>query len=648
MMSPLSVAKYLEPGTINFDVVIFDEASQVKPEDALSPILRGDQLVIFGDSKQLPPTSFFEHTVEEKQEQDPEKELQRRVADSESILSLCRSKFPTRRLKWHYRSRHESLIAVSNSEFYNNELLIYPSPRQEDENLGLNFRHLADTSYDRGGSSVNQKEARKVAEACVEHFQNYPDKSLGVGTFSRAQQEAIEEEILRIRKENKEIDPHFSKNKFEPFFVKNLERIQGDERDVIYISVGYGYGPEGGFSHYFGPINKKNGWRRLNVLITRARERCEIFANFTSHTLKVNQNSPRGLRVLKTFLKYAETGQLGHPQQVRKDPESAFEESVLEFLRSEDIKAEPQVGSAGYRIDIGIVDPEYPGRYILGIECDGAPYHSTKVARARDRLRQQVLEDRGWKIYRIWSTDWYRNRERAKERLVHEVQKAKRSQGTKKTFRDDSKKSEIDSQKAKTQNFMRLDSDDGSNFKSLEELVDPYKKATSYGPVQLRNGSPTALITKIKKITKQEGPIHKETLFKRLRDASNVKKIGSNIRKKIEIAIDKAISSGSVEKKKDFIWPVDLEVPPVRKRTGEISANIDKISVEEISEGIKLILRTHYSASEKELIRSTAKLLGFDRTSKKTSKKLHNIINEMIKKEIVEEKESGEISLLKQ
>lgn len=250
---------------------------------------------MLGDTKQLPPTSFFDQVVDQR---DSEDQWAFNIQDVESILDLCRSSFPSKRLKWHYRSRHESLIAVSNQQFYNNELLIYPSPVQDSEELGLRLNHLPDTVYDRGGSSVNRKEARVVAEAAVNHYRNNPSKSLGVGTFSQAQQQAIQEEIERLRKEHPEIDKYFSRDRSEHFFVKNLERIQGDERDVIFISIGYGYDADGKFSHNFGPLNQRAGWRRLNVLITRARERCIVYSNFTADALDESKLSNRGLRSL--------------------------------------------------------------------------------------------------------------------------------------------------------------------------------------------------------------------------------------------------------------------------------------------------------------------------------------------------------------
>jgi len=239
MMSPLSIAQFLDPKTVKFDVIVFDEASQVRPEDALGALLRGNQVVVMGDTRQLPPTSFFDRLTQDGVGDDGDG--QAAVTDVESILHQCKRSFPTKSLTWHYRSRHESLIAVSNHEFYDNKLRIYPSPVDKVDELGLQFVHLPDTVYDRGKSSVNRLEARRVAEAAVEHYRRHPKKSLGIGTFNVRQQQAILEEVELQLRHYPEMESYFKSDREDHFFVKNLETIQGDERDVIFISVGFGF-----------------------------------------------------------------------------------------------------------------------------------------------------------------------------------------------------------------------------------------------------------------------------------------------------------------------------------------------------------------------------------------------------------------------
>ncbi|MGL4669848.1 MAG: DUF4011 domain-containing protein [Methanobacteriaceae archaeon] len=422
MMSPLSVAQYLDPtnSKLQFDVVIFDEASQVKPEDALGAFLRGKTGVVMGDTQQLPPTSFFDQMTNSESGEEVATAL-----DMESILHLCKLSFPVIMLKWHYRSRHESLIAVSNQEFYDNQLLIYPSPSSNTESLGLKFNYNPNTKYDRGKSSSNREEAKDVVVEVFKHFERYGDtKSLGVGTFSVAQMNAILEELELERKNHPELEHLFSDQREDRFFVKNLETIQGDERDVILISIGYGFDLNGNIGLNFGPLNQEGGERRLNVLITRAKEKCVVFSNFKAYDMNLTANPPFGVKALKRFLEYAENTSKGVATNDNKEKEP-FVDAVATFLRSKGYEVDTQVGCAGFRVDLAIIDNETQGRYVLGIECDGPSYSFSRVARDRDRLRDQVLTGLGWNIYHLWSTDWYRNRDLDKEKLISKIEEMK-------------------------------------------------------------------------------------------------------------------------------------------------------------------------------------------------------------------------------
>ncbi len=423
MMSPLSVAQFLEPGKVHFDLVIFDEASQVKPADGLGAILRGEHLVVLGDSKQLPPTDFFDKVVEGMDQVEDEGEDDPELLRMDSLLDLCRLQFGSPgQLKWHYRSKHESLIAVSNQEFYDNRLKVYPSPVPRNEYLGLHYVAVPDGKYDRGKSRTNIIEAQVVAKAVLDHYRRCPELSLGVGTFNEAQRECVLDELEKMWAAHPDLKEFLNPDSGEPFFVKNLETIQGDERAVIFISIGYGFDEDRKLSLNFGPLNQEGGERRLNVLISRARQKCVVFANFSALDLKFGNIDSRGVKALKVFLDYAKTGLLWSKPD--NGCESAFEQAVHDFLAQKGIKTEPQVGTAGYRIDLGVPHPTLPGQYVLGIECDGRKYHSTLVARERDRLRSQVLRERGWELYRVWSTDWYHSRHQAEERLLEAVKSA--------------------------------------------------------------------------------------------------------------------------------------------------------------------------------------------------------------------------------
>jgi very-short-patch-repair endonuclease len=432
LMSPLSVAQYLAPGKSRFDLLLIDEASQIRPADALGAVVRAQQVVVVGDAKQLPPTNFFNRLVAEEDDSSGLSEVEEGddvsapLGAMESILSLCDATFSSREmLAWHYRSQHPGLIAVSNRNFYESRLLLPPSVVSERaaDGLGVVFHRTPPGGYERGRGATNVIEADLVADAVCQFARNHPDKTLGVGTFSVAQRDVIRDRIDARRRQNPELEPFFSTSKLSPFFVKNLESIQGDERDVIFISVGYGRDKDGRLTQNFGPINSDGGERRLNVLISRARERCEVFSPISADDIDVSSRKP-GTVALREFLQYAEKGYFDVPTPTTKSFDSDFEESVAEFLRSRGLTVHPQVGMAGFYIDLGVIDPAKPSRYLLGVECDGATYHSSRSARDRDRLRQEILESRGWTIHRIWSTDWFHRRQQEEGKLLDAVTNA--------------------------------------------------------------------------------------------------------------------------------------------------------------------------------------------------------------------------------
>jgi very-short-patch-repair endonuclease len=328
--------------------------------------------------------------------------------------------YPARRLKWHYRSRHESLIAFSNQHFYDNSLTIFPSPNNQ---FAVEYQYIETGAY---RSGANVPEAMRVAEAAADFMRQCPNLSLGIVTLNQKQQELLLDEMDRLFALHPELEQYrvARENTLEPFFVKNLENVQGDERDVIFISTVYGPERPGmPVMQRFGPINSRNGHRRLNVLFTRAKERVVVFSSMKSSDIRPSPTSNRGVQVLKEYLEYAQTQRLQTAIVTGREPDSDFEIFVAERLRQQGYEVVPQVGVSGYFIDLAVVDPERQGTYLLGIECDGATYHSSKAARDRDRLRQQVLERLGWKLYRIWSTDWFTNSTAEAEKLITYVQR---------------------------------------------------------------------------------------------------------------------------------------------------------------------------------------------------------------------------------
>ena len=415
MMSPLSVAQFLPPGEMHFDLVIMDEASQIKPEDALGTIARAKQLIVVGDPKQLPPTSFFDKVVDT--DMDPDEAVI--IDDTESVLDAAMRAFPhKRRLKWHYRSQHESLIAFSNDRFYDGELVVFPSPTTDTGRLGVRCHKVQDATY---ANRCNPVEAEAVARAIAQHAIDNPEESLGVGTFNLKQSELIQNALDTICTEDSRAREAVDKlaDSVDPLFIKNLESLQGDERDVIFISYTYGRDPDSGTVYQrFGPMTADNGWRRLNVLVTRARRRVEVFTSIEPQEIVAGPDRSRGVNAMKDFLAFAQTGRLvDRGVMTGREPDSPFEVAVARVVRDMGLQVVPQVGVAGYFIDIGVLYPDRDDEFLLGIECDGATYHSAKSTRDRDRLREEVIRSRGWEIHRIWSTDWFQSPESEIARL---------------------------------------------------------------------------------------------------------------------------------------------------------------------------------------------------------------------------------------
>ncbi|TVS10258.1 MAG: DUF4011 domain-containing protein [Planctomycetaceae bacterium] len=421
MMSPLSIAQYLAPGSVDFDLVVMDEASQIKPEDALGTLLRARQMVVVGDPKQLPPTTFFDRIGAAEEDSDSEDTF---LDNTESVLEVAMKTFPARRrLRWHYRSQHESLIAFSNEKFYDGELVIFPSPSSQRGRLGV-FLQSVPNAFFSGG--CNPVEADAVAQAIVQHARQYPDQSLGVAAFNAAQAQTIQDrlEAICVQDDEARIAVNTLEQHQEPLFIKNLESVQGDERDVVFISYTYGPSPETGRCYNrFGPMAGVHGWRRLNVLITRAKRRVVVFSSMQPSDILGGPDRSRGVNAMKQYLEFAQTGRfLERESIVGRSPQSPFEIAVSSVVLSLGLQVVPQVGVAGYFIDLGVLAPGSQDEFLLGIECDGATYHSAKSARDRDRLREQVIRRRGWVLHRIWSTDWFLNRPSEEERLRQAIQ----------------------------------------------------------------------------------------------------------------------------------------------------------------------------------------------------------------------------------
>jgi very-short-patch-repair endonuclease len=624
LMSPLSVAQYLQPGAVEFDLLVIDEASQVRPEDALGAIARCHQIVVVGDDRQLPPTNFFNRAVndddldEEDEEEDDAGPRKAVIRDMESILKLCSPRLPARMLRWHYRSEHPALIATSNRNFYGGELMLPPSivANTTDGDTGLIFRPVPEGGYERGKTARNEVEAALIAQAALEHARTCPQLSLGIGTFSVAQRDCIRDQIDDLARAHPELEALFKpEGQRKELFIKNLETIQGDERDVIFISVGYGRDANGKLTQNFGPVGRDGGERRLNVLITRARKRCEVFSSIVAEDIRLDGPGKPGVRALKEFLKLAKDGYSAFATDTERGFDSPFEEAVAQAIRQLGYEVRPQVGMAGFFIDLAVVDPRDEGRYLLGIECDGAAYHSSRYARDRDRLRQFILENRGWRLHRIWSTDWFYKPEREIQKLKSAIEAAL-----------------VNAPRAPAKPdraYPVADEDPGPGFSEPDdevEFIPPAHRLAPYVVADFKiwsqgwkpqDFSPTQMADWVKRIVAIEQPIHAEEVGRRFASLCGWQRAGAQIQQAAQRGLHSAGKSGELVREGDF-WLLPGAQVSGRDRSQLGSADTLRkpamIAPAEIEAVALHALRESLAMAEDELVVETARLFGFART----------------------------------
>jgi very-short-patch-repair endonuclease len=616
MMSPLSVAQFLPPGLLQFDLLVMDEASQIQPVDALGAVARAKQVVVVGDERQLPPTQFFSKMTSATTDDGDDGQGGAQVSDIESILGLFSARgLPQKMLRWHYRSRHQSLIAVSNSQFYESKLFIVPSPYTAEAGMGLSYHHVPGGVFEDGANKI---EAKVVAEAIIRHALESPNLSLGVAAFSIKQRREIQDQLELLRRLNAETEEFFHAHPSEPFFIKNLENVQGDERDVILISVAYSGGPGGApMSMRFGPLGAEGGERRLNVLISRAKRRCEVYASITDEDIDLERGKGKGVFAFKLFLHYARTGRLSMTQRTDRGVYSVFEEQVMAALQEKGYQVHPQVGIAGFFIDLAVADEQIPGKYILGIECDGAAYHESRSARDRDRLRQAVLEDHGWNIYRIWSTDWFQRPKAELERLVTAIESAKSEARL--------GAAELQAKRAVPVDVVTIERSNVTEI-GLQPIADQeVSNSNSYNEAVLRpnvvgelHEAPIGTVAALVKQTVQaEGPIHRDEVVTRIRTAWGLQRAGNRIDSHVGMAIAIAQSSRDIIREGEFLlWPESEVV--LRDRSGVASLGLRRIEMlppTEIDAGLISIIRTSLGATADQAVNAVARGLGFKATS---------------------------------
>jgi very-short-patch-repair endonuclease len=641
MMSPMSVATYLPQGEIEFDMVIFDEASQIKVADAMGSILRGKQTIVVGDSKQMPPTDFFGKAMMLDEDEADES----MTADLESVLSLfVVGGSPESMLKTHYRSRHESLIAFSNDEFYERKLRIFPSPGTNVKAKGLTFNHNPETIYERGSSRTNPLEAQQIAQSVLKHSIEHSNLTLGVVAFSMAQREAIMLEVERLRRDHNELEEFFNKApQGEGLFVKNLENVQGDERDVIYISIGYGRTDTGKVTQSFGPLNKEGGQRRLNVLVTRARLSMEIFCNFTAEDIKISAESSWGLKAFRNFLHFAQQGELLSTNETGKEPDSPFEEEVIKVIKDLGYDVEPQVGCSGYYLDIAVRDPLHSGRYILAVECDGASYHGSATARDRDRMRQGVLEGLGWRFHRIWSTDWFRNRKDQSVRLKNAIESAIKEQRDLEGANPVKKPNPVKN----TFKIQRSEKVEVERFSLPEYVQTIIQELPLDSYLTIYDERPEEIAKALLYIINIESPIHKSLLTQRLCAFYDLSRAGAKIRNIVEIGLDTLKIKGDVKLKGDFIYMTDKEIV-ARERSSLSSSHrkFELIASEEIESVFLHIINESISINAKEAMLETVKYFSYSKVTSIVENRFNEICLDLISKDKICNS-TGELQIFK-
>ena len=658
LMSPVAVSQYLSRGELAtdnlvFDAVIFDEASQVFPEDAVPAIARARQVIVVGDEKQLPPTSFFRREIPEDDEEEASNDD--RLEGTESILDVMKgmegSGVRSAYLGIHYRSRHENLIRYSNHHFYDDRLLIFPSPDTAADNLGLRDVYLPDGRYDAAASRTNQLEAERTIDCVFDLLRSLPPyESVGVVTLSRSQADRIEELLNQRRLQDSSLDSRFAEDRGERFFIKNLENVQGDERDHIILSIGYGPTVgSGSVPNRFGPINREGGKRRLNVAVTRARRSLTVIRSLRPEQITSESD---GARLLRRFLEYVQDPVRAFEGKIDVDPaaetESLFEEAVYRSLTERGYRVSKQVGCFGYRIDLAIAS-EDGSRYDLGIECDGASYHRAPTARDRDWLRQTVLEGLGWTIHRIWSTDWIRDPE-AQIRSVEQQLKAARARAERVVAQNATVGYEVDSAKVSSWSEPE-EHDEGWILRRKEDF-----RFVPYRPIQLSGNhrrasiveeNPQKLRQLVTRIVDAEGPIHIDLVIERVRGYYGASRAGKQIQAAILQAAESEARDGRIcwrtlprgLQMKSFLDMSDRPDRPEPRGPepdGSIRS-IEHVWAGEIEAGLIRVVESSYGVFREDAIVATARAFGYERVGWKIQQSITEAVERLLRSgEIVE------------
>lgn len=633
MMSPLSVSYFLETEAYHFDLVIFDEASQIFPEDAIGAIFRGSQVIIAGDSKQLPPTNFFSVSMTAADTDTSEDDENYEDLISDSILEESAAALPNRTLRWHYRSKHESLIAFSNREIYQNNLITFPSPANHVEGMGVEYVYVKDGYYQSGGKNCNIKEAETCVKLVEEHIRKFPSRSLGIIAFSEKQQNAIENAIMDFRERNPQYESFFEE-KEDAFFIKNLENVQGDERDTIIFSICYAKDQNGKMHMRFGPLSVAGGERRLNVAVTRAKCNIKLVGSILPSDLDLSKTKSEGVRMLRSYIEFAQQGTSAlRPikQRDENEVEDNFCQSIVAFLEKNGYRTQTQLGCSDYKVDIAVEHPDNQNIFLAAIECDGLSYYHAKTARDRDHLRKAVLENMGWKLYRVWSTEWNRNPDEEGEALLQFLKQA---------VENDSKDSaEAPMPVSEKEPLVDFPDEIATEY---EKPAEPNENQTPYHFSYYREINPSELLTNlnktnyfatqlnIQKIVTAEQPIHIDLLYKHLAATFEGKKLTESVKQAVDLVLKTKLKQKIGMDENRFLF--SLPKQPIHARIPEKDMPpraIEYIHPEEISEVLLTVLQHAFGITTDDLIGECAHILGFEKKWPKVKQKIQLILNEL-------------------
>ena len=621
LMSPISVAQYFDAESAKFDLVIFDEASQMPTCEAVGAIARASSVIVVGDPKQMPPTNFFGSNNFDEDNVDKE--------DLESILDDCLAlSMPSQHLLWHYRSKHESLIAFSNAKYYENKLLTFPST----DDIVSKVRHVPVAGhYDKGKSRQNKFEAKAIIDEVVRRLSDaeLATKSIGIVTFSSVQQTLIEDQLNEVFSLRPDLE-RTALESDEPIFIKNLENVQGDERDIILFSIGYGPDENGIVSHNFGPINREGGWRRLNVAVSRARYEMIVFSTLKSEQIDLNRTNSEGVMGLKAFLAYAEKGKIALPVRSKMDhsDETGYEHVIAQELSKHGYEVHHQIGCSAYKIDLAIIDKKNSSSYILGILTDGKNYQRAQTSKDREVTQLSVLQQLGWNIHKVWSTEWWEKPTKVTNDILEAIRLAENQEHRAAVMTQIPANLEKEllingttpSEPIETHEVLQTL---GKSEVELVQEVSNFYTVTSLSAMNTYNSEEFFWGENREKIKKQisdvletEWPISKNLLYKRVLNAWNISRMGTRISYHLQTLLDEMNLSPIKDAHREFFWPSNQ---PEDYRQYRIPKNdlekrdADDLPPEEVANALREILSHQISLTKTDLIREAGKVFGYAR-----------------------------------